>query len=842
MNRTFNEYIAITQVLMKIGQSLDEAIAASEAPIHLQDQIREYIRGPVRIDPPDILELKPAGQLCVPLGEEAPQPYWNSLRAYLQTERRRPRNVIDQLGTNSEELVCRLRRPQSADAFQVRGLVVGHIQSGKTAMMAALIARAADQGYRMFIVLAGFMNDLRSQTQRRLDQENAGGSDDMARDAPLVVHDPGVMPWIRLTNSGLEGEFKPGTVQMDPNPQTPKLIVSKKIPRVLQKLTGWLGGSPIPLGNLPALIIDDEADQGSIDTNYGKVDQFGDPLDPTKTNQAIREILQVFPKCAYVGFTATPFANVLIDVTVEDDLYPRDFIASLPEPDGYFGTRQLFGLGMTPSDLTTELPEPPRLDAIRNIPHDQLDLLDQLSYGAECPDILTDALLAWLLSCCARLARGHEREHFTMLIHPSQRTADHDVFASVIGEEVEFLRAATARPARFPDLLSRAQSIWEDDFMRVSRSQPDVLVHKFADVWRFARSVAETIEVKVLNVTSADELDYTGTAKRYVVIGGNRLSRGLTLEGLSVSMFTRNANTYDTLLQMGRWFGFRPGYYDLTRIYVEDGMAGHFADLARVELELRGDLRKYARQPNPPTPRELAPMIRAHSSMAVTSRLKMGAGRAIRISFQNETKQTVNFPTESRAALEGNIDAARTLLRQLGRPAISVSREGMHVWKDVPAQRILDFIRSYTFGSGATEVNRANLSAYIQRQNERGELRRWDIVVPRGSPERPPFSWTEEVSSRRVERTPSSATSIGVLYSGNDFVQWKEQAGRTGDDPDIGLLIFYLIDRESGAPKQDGQPDHAYFRPAATDVLGLGLKFPGSGSNVVIDYVSQHEQ
>lgn len=836
MNRTFNEYIAVVEVLMKIGQSLDDAITASEAPIHLQDQIREYIRGPVRIDSPDILEQPAGGRRCEPLGEGAPQPYWNALRAFLQTERRRPRNVIDQLGANSEQLVCHLRRPDSGAAFQVRGLVVGHIQSGKTAMMASLIARAADQGYRLTIVLTGLMNDLRAQTQRRLDQEIAGASDDPPRDAPLVLHDPGVAPWIRLTHSGLGGEFNPGTVQMDPNLQTPKLIVIKKIPKILAKFTSWLRTSPVALSQFPALVIDDEADQGSIDTNYGKVDQFGDPLDPTKTNAHIRELLQALPKCAYVGFTATPFANVLIDVTVDDDLYPRDFIASLPEPEGYFGARQLFGLGMTPSELTDELPEQPPLDAIRGIAQDQLNLLDALTSGSDCPDILSGALLTWLLSSCARLSRGHEREHFSMLVHPSQRTADHDVFASILRGEVEFLRAATARPAKFPDLMRQAREIWEGDFVRVSRAQPGAPVHDFDDVWRFARSVAEAIEIKILNRTSDDELDYTGTPKRYIVVGGNRLSRGLTLEGLSVSVFTRNANTYDTLLQMGRWFGFRPGYHDLTRIFVEDVMAGQFADLARVELELRSDLRKYARQPDPPTPRELAPMIRSHSSMGVTSRMKMGAGKPIRISFQNETKQTVNFPTENRAALQGNIDAARAFLRQLGQPSVSVSKEGMHLWKDIPAARILEFLRAYTFGAGATEVNRANLSAYIQRQNERGELRRWDITVPRGSPDRPPFAWTDVVSSRRVERSPVSATSIGTLYSKNDSDQWMQQSRRSGTDPDVGLIVFYLIDKDSGAT---GQPS---FRGAGADVLGLAVKFPASRTNVLVDYVSQHDQ
>lgn len=833
MSRTFSEHLAIVQYLVEqLGQPVEEAIRNSGVPLHFQEQIRENFRSPVSIEAPALLVDRPAVPLCEPLSEAQPQPFWNAFRAFLQNERRWSRPIIDRLDETSRLLVQRLPQPVAAQSFQVRGLVVGYIQSGKTANMSALIARSADQGYRLFIVLAGIMNDLRAQTQRRLDQEISGTSDDRRSDAPFVTPEPGAPPWVRLTRSGLYGDFDPGTVQMDVNPRTPKLIVAKKNARVLRRLNQWLASSPIPLDEFAALVIDDEADQASIDIKY-----LTDEEQPSAINAAIRELLAALPKCCYVGFTATPFANVLIDAEVEQDLYPRDFIASLPEPEGYFGPRQLFGLGMSPSDLSSALPEPPPIDVIRSIDQDDLDEIDQLAPDGECPEILAGALLTWLLSCCARLARGQDRDHFSMIVHPSQRTADHATFASVLAAEVDFVKGCTARPRSFPDFLRRARDIWDEDFTQVSTQQA-IPVHDFDTIWRFARTVAESIEIKVLNKDSDDILDYSDPPKRYLVIGGNRLSRGLTLEGLSVSFFTRNANAFDTLLQMGRWFGFRPGWADLTRIFVEERMATQFADLARVELELREDLAKYARREDPPTPRELAPRIRSHPTMAVTSPLRMGAGRSINISFQNTTQATVRFPIEHRKALTDNIDAARAMVASLGPAWASASPEGMHVWRDVPAEGILEFLGAYTFGERTSVMNRANLTAYIRRLNSRGELQRWDVCIPRGNPERDAVTWSGNIMSRCILRRPISPTSIGTLWSPTDRKPWLELAQRTDtDDPELGCLFLYLVDRNSG------EPGRQYFKDAGAHILGLVLHFPSSRRpDLTLSYISQHDQ
>jgi hypothetical protein len=838
MTQSFAVYTGIVEYLVKnLQRPLDIAIREAGVPNYMIEQMMAYMTGPVEILRPDLILGQQQVPLCAPIADDAPQPYFAAFRDFLLSQRKWDRSTVETLAETSNELVARLPEPSGAKEFQTRGLVVGHIQSGKTANMAALIARAADQGYKLCIILGGLWNDLRAQTQRRMDQEITGHSDAGAIDGPFVTPDPAAPPWSRLTNAGLAGEFNPGT-HNDLNPQTPKLAVIKKRVTVLRRFTDFLRRANVRLEDLPALIIDDEADQASINTNYGKMVD-GEEVDPSKTNARIRDLLAVLPKSVYVAFTATPYANVLIDAEVEEDLYPRDFIATLPEPRNYFGPRQLFGIGMRPSDLSVEEASEPALDIIRYIPEDQLDALEELGPGDECPPVLSDALLAFLLSSCARLARGQEDKHFTMFVHPSQRTEDHAAFRAAVEAEMETFAVQAGRPRNFPEFTKRAKEMWESDFVPIIMSYGDnpQPAPDFETIWKFAKTVTDGIEFKTLNYNSTDELDYTLPAKRYIVFGGNRLSRGLTLEGLSVSFFTRNATTYDTLLQMGRWFGFRPGYADLTAIYVEQAMANQFADLARVELELRADLAKYARKPHPPTPLELMPKIRSHPALAVTPRNKMGAATVVRISFQNGESETVTFPLNDRAVLRNNQQAARTFVRGLEAPSSSVTTEGMHVWRDVPAARVLDFLDSYTFGA-APVVNRPNLTKYIRRQNARGELVLWDIVIPRGSGATEPFYWSDDVIARKVERSAFKEQSIKVLRSPGDILEWRRLGGRSADDSTRAGIFLYAVDRSSGVDKN--KP--LFPNGDGEDVIGLVFSFPDSRSNATVEYVSQQDQ
>lgn len=841
MIKTPADAIAIVEFLIsQQGKSVESAIDLADVPLQFKDYVRKYFAPPLEIFSPDLIIGKTQQTpRCDPRNDSLQQ-YFGTLQRFLINERKRSKSEIGTLSKTSLELIHHLPKPNEVNEFQERGLVVGHIQSGKTGMMAALIARAADEGYKLFIVLGGLLKDLRAQTQQRLDQEVTGESEDLS-DGPFAQHDLGVLPWTRLTKSGLNGDFRAGTTS-ELNPTAPKLAVIKKNKHI-ESLAHWLESTHISLKELPAIVIDDEADHASINTNYGKKDDDGESIDPSATNKRIRKLLSVLPKHVYVGFTATPFANVLIDVD-EDDLYPKDFIATLPEPPKYFGPRKLFGLGMGPSDLSPHEQEKPLLDVIRYVDDKDLDEIDKAfeSRGSVIrPRVLTRALLAFILSCSTRLARGQEREHFSMLVHPSQKTEPHRIFADAINKELEFLKGAATRPAKFPDIIGQAKEMWETDFQRVTREQDDADLenYNFETIWKFAKELIGSIEIKVLNIHSRDKLDYKGTPKRYIVVGGNKLSRGLTLEGLSISLFTRNSNQYDTLLQMGRWFGYKPQYYDLTRIYVNKSLAERFAELARVEDELRADLQKYSQQPNPPTPLELMPRIRNHPTMAITSKMKMGAGRPVSISFENTTQQTVSFPVDNKKLLHDNINAASAFINSLPRTPQNTNKEGMHIWKDVKAESVLKFIDSYVFSTEATNVNRQNISNYIKRQNTNGELILWDIVLPKGSQYQKLHPWTKNIFTRKIERKPITPKSIGVLSNPADIEEWQGITGRDTKDQKRAAMMLYLIDRDSGLKKRI-----KFFEDVvnAEDILGLVFIFPESQSHQTVKYVSQNRE
>jgi hypothetical protein len=265
--------------------------------------------------------------------------------------------------------------------------------------------------------------------------------------------------------------------------------------------------------------------------------------------------------------------------------------------------------------------------------------------------------------------------------------------------------------------------------------------------------------------------------------------------------------------------------------------------LARVEEELREDLSQYSAEPNPPTPLELKPKIRAHPTLAVTSRLKMGAGRRVNISLQHSRAETVALPLDNRAVLLDNQRAVRAWMEALGHPKQSELLEGSFFWPDVSSKAVLDLIRSYRFSKEATRINREVLESYILKQNECGELKSWDIIIPRGNAARDPYVWTPGIVTKKVIRSPLKSktmrrNSIRVLASPGDIQTWRKELRRDPEDSNRGGLLLYVIDKRSG----EGS-DRPLFESAerAEDVIGLTFVFPGSRSNATIEYVTQEE-
>lgn len=536
--------------------------------------------------------------------------FWPALKKFLLEGKKWPASTVDSVDRESTNVMKRLQ--PVFGRVDVKGLVVGYVQSGKTANYSALIAKAADVGYRLIIVLAGIHNSLRRQTQMRLQAELINSNEHVKT------------LWHTLTlpqeDFRARGTNTDAFLSDDSNQRI--LLVVKKNAQVLGRLIKWLSAAqPRLLEACPALLIDDEADQAGLNT--GKVGED----ERTAINRLILKLKKTLPKSAYVGYTATPFANVLVDPSGED-LYPSDFIVALRKPPGYFGAELFFGREPLAND-DAEVPQPP--DMFRVVEDDEVPLVRPMSRAAtssftpDVPASLREAIEYFLLATAARWARGHRMKHSSMLVHTTMSLPAHRSLKDCIDAEVKKLQRSLGSVDK-STTLARLEKLWIDEHAKVRPEGLDPV--PFAAVESRLRKVLDRLRVVVDNCQSDSRLLYKEEAELgdadevvHIAVGGNTLSRGLTLEGLIVSYFVRSASAYDTLLQMGRWFGYRFGYEDLPRIWMTDELRQAFRDLATVEEEIRNDIARYEEEKV--TPREFAIRIRIHPALAVISRLKV---------------------------------------------------------------------------------------------------------------------------------------------------------------------------------------------------------------------------
>lgn len=806
--------------------------------------------------------------------------YWPRLREQLIDRVGRPEAVVRAIDRATDRVLGAMENPRGTGQFRTQGLVVGYVQSGKTANYSSLIAKAADCGYRLVIVLTGIHNSLRQQTQRRLTAELVG-LDEGRRVG--VGPPPPDRQWHTFTSSHLNGDFNPGNASPTALAGTnPVLIVAKKWVSVLRSMNDWFDRAPAnALTGPPVLIIDDEADQASPNTGGDRpadVEEGGEAIDetaPSSTNALIRRLVGRFDRVAYVAYTATPFANVLIDHEALDriageDLYPRSFIVDLPMPPGYYGAERIFGLS---EDEIIDGEVDGGMDVIRRIPDKDVPLLvparraEVEGFEPELPDTLLEALDAFVLAGAARIQRGDGDEAATMLIHTSYRTPIQARLNELVEAHVERYRDEW-RYFRERGIEVRLRSLWERDFRPVIRSENVARDVPFEDIVESVGRFFEQLQVRQINSGSLDELDYEREPDlKVIVIGGNRLSRGLTLEGLLVSYYVRPAKNYDTLLQMGRWFGFRDGYVDLTRIYTTGQLEQWFQDLATVELEVRDDIRRYESEGL--TPIEFGVRIRQHPAMAVTSPLKMQHAQVRDLSFNNKFRQTINFRFDDPDWLRQNLEATREFLTSLG-PFTHDWRRGQPMWAGVPYREVIRFLREYQMDPEATLMRARPLRDYIQRQAAQEELVEW-VVAVMGQTRREqrlgdPIDLAVvgddgAVSINPIERTRirgfstlkaiASAPDQGIGLSEQQLSQAESgTVGSLGERLRLarsqreGLLLIYPISRFSGHERELEGGDASTRVPifedprAGVDVIGIAVVFPRSRSAASREYVT----
>jgi hypothetical protein len=726
---------------------------------------------------------------------------------------------IELVDGDSTTVVSLLDNPAKM-SFSTRGLVVGHVQSGKTGNMAAVINKAADTQYKFFLILSGMTDQLRNQTQFRLDTDVVGLAPDRW------------MPWTAADTDQVKGEFSHSAIGGFSFDHRNQIAVVKKNGAILRRLLAKLKNTDeATLRNTPFLIIDDECDQASVNSA-----RYAHAI--TRINDLIRQILQKLPRAAYVGYTATPFANVLIDPSIPDDLYPRHFIHALERPAAYFGATELFGSHA----LNGEYDEGQEgYDMIRIVPPVDAAMLRPPPKGhgrVDLGETLRQAIQYFVMVVAARRHRENGPRNNSMLVHTSVLNSVHRKTEAVVRPYVDDLTKDLAGDN--PKVLRKMAALWQEEQEAVLSEQFDRDPVPFGQIKPLLADAASSIRVHVENWTADARLSYEGEPHTYLVIGGNVLARGLTLEGLSVSYFLRSSSQYDTLMQMGRWFGYRPGFEDLPRVWVEDKVRDAFYDLATVEAEIRQDIRRYAEEEI--TPEQFGVRIRKIPGMAITAPAKMRNAVPVEIGYSGTHVQTFRFRRNDLDWLMANWSAAAQFLE-----AAAGRHAGSNVFRGVTVDLVLKFLGEYKPHESHRNLAPRFLNEFVRRNAAVGSrLAEWSVVVVEGDGTKStellgPLGRVRTVI-RSAEANSGKEASIKALMSRRDVLRdldgvqipgdpgWDELKALREQHSADPLLLLYPIEAES-RPRNSGRKRAEQPREmlaAAADVLGIGIVFPGS--------------
>lgn len=690
--------------------------------------------------------------------------FWDRYRRYLGRKGWAPAQIrsINQV---TDRILDSFEKPDRPGRWDRRGMVVGQVQSGKTANYTGVICKAADAGYRLIVVLAGLHNSLRSQTQHRLDMEFLGFDTRSNRSYDQTNAKVGVgqmkgkfLHVHSLTSSDEKGDFQVKVakqVWLNAGGGDPVILVVKKNASVLRNLHLWATrlnqeldpetGQQI-VRDVPLLVIDDEADNASVNTKARPSDENGQPVDdydPTKINGLIRKLLRTFEKSAYLAYTATPFANIFIDADEKtdkygEDLFPRSFIINLRPPSNYVGVNTVFGLD---SDVNSGIEGQAGLPIIGTFDDHEMWLPNKHkkdTVPGRLPASLLTAINAFLLATAARRVRGHE-DHNSMLVHVTRFTDVQALVRRALHEHLDLMRQRVwhGDPASPDSPWLALESLWRTDFVPTTDAllrNPDLTSEVGAVVdWAQIRDalpgVLDDVELRVLNGKSEDALTYSEAERplTLIAIGGDKLSRGLTLEGLTVSYYLRASKMYDTLMQMGRWFGYRPDYLDLCRLYTTDELAGWYRDIALANEELLREFEYMAALGK--TPQEYGLRVRAHpDGLMITARTKMRNGTDVDITFSQTISESITFET-GEEVLRNNLATTERLVSAMGTPAPRQGVLGTVRWDNVPAHDVLDFLDGYQASDVATKAQPRALAEYIRTllTTKEPELTTWTV-------------------------------------------------------------------------------------------------------------------
>lgn len=796
--------------------------------------------------------------------------FWRRYELYLEQEKRIPPPIISRLDGLTDRVLGLLEDPNRRGAWDRRGMVVGQVQSGKTANYTGLICKAVDAGYKLIIVLAGIHNSLRSQTQLRLDEGFLGRDTQQSRVFTQESAKLGVGHFFvterrlaahSLTTSAGDGDFhriKAKSVAMYIG-SDPVILVIKKNGSVLRNLINWVqlganvaqkdASGKFKVRNLPVLVLDDEADHASVNTKQLELDETGrfkDEQDPTAINRLIRQLLDTFEQSAYVGYTATPFANIFIppDYTTAqygDDLFPRSFIINLPAPSNYIGPVQVFGMAGVGDEAAPGLPVVRVVsDSEALIPSSHKSHL----VPPALPESLQEAMKAFILSCAARLARRQTTSHNSMLIHVTRFNAVQRIVGDLVQHELRSLkqRLEYGDGDRIPSLRNELRDLWERDFIPTTMEiicrelDPDLHPLQWSDVEPYLKDAALKVGVKLINGEAQDVLDYFDhpNGLSVIAIGGDKLSRGLTLEGLTISYYLRGTRMYDTLMQMGRWFGYRPGYLDLCRLYTTSELVEWYEHITAASEELRAEFDRMATAHL--TPLDFGLKVQTHpGGLMVTSAGKMRYGRKMRVSFDNSLVESHMLQKDA-SAIDHNFNVTDTFVSSLSAPTRTKGAD--YRWDGVAGSQVAAYLSALHGHPSLPVAEPPKLAEYISKKLLHGELTEWTVVlinVASKAESRP-----GRVGGHRLglsERTPPPHDSIATedldtyhIRNRHIITQDHEWIDLTDDELKQALDTTHEEWRTKGEDKRRNappdKPSGAHVRAARSKSRGLLLIYP----------------
>lgn len=651
--------------------------------------------------------------------------YWNRLRKFYLETGTLPSPVLATLDSDTDEILDQCGNPKDPLYGAVRGMVMGNVQSGKTTNYSALICKAADAGYRVIILLAGITNSLRAQTQERIDETFIGKVSlfGAAAQESLPIQNYAVTRRIPSYGTTRVADFSSGTDGIYfglSGHQEPMIFITKKNKSILERLAHWIEKQGETGGyDLPLLLIDDEADNASINT-------ANEPNRTTAINGVIRQILSRFPRSAYVGYTATPFANIFIDPETKeemetDDLFPGNFIKALDPPTNYAGSHRIFREG---GDL--------RLGMVKVI--DDYRTLLPLKHKSgddvtDIPNSLRHAIRVFCITRAIRVLQDKAKAHCSMMINVSRFNAIQDKILGLVYKYLTEIKEAVTVHASLP--LDEINDEIMDDLNNSFTVEFGNTELKWHDLLEVLNQGVQSIAVRTVNMRGG-KLDYSSRKSEglhVIAIGGLALSRGLTLEGLTVSYLLRNATASDTLMQMARWFGYRPGYEEYCRLYMPQVSFDHYEFVDEATEELRSEIKRM--QAVGRTPRDFGLKVRQSPlAIRVTAANKMRTAEKLKIAQDYSARHIEGFALPNNSAIgNGHRKAVEQFLMAHGS---SAKAHNDHIHWVADGREILSLMREFRFVDHpdlSVISDTSLLGDYIQ-DRVRDELAEWDVVLP----------------------------------------------------------------------------------------------------------------